>query len=172
MNRPEQQKNFRVWENGTNISYGMATVQLPSMEALSNEVKGAGLLGSYNAPVVGHYGPLTATFNFYASSPAIKACFAGQPKRFDLRVAEQMKDDSTGNKTVNAVKYLIGGTITKLDLGAVEGGASADGSIDLDVTLFAIYEGGRELQYFDKTNYIYRVNGNDILAAERAALGV
>ena len=169
--RPEQIKNFRVYESGSNVSFGMATVQLPSMEAVTNEIKGAGIAGAYTAPVVGHYGPLTTTVNFYASSPAIKSLYSGQYKMFDLRVAEQRHDDSTGSKDVSGVKYLVAGTITKLDLGAVEGGASADGSFDLDTTIFAVYQDGVELQYLDKINYIYRINGTDVLEAERAALG-
>lgn len=49
---------YSVWKNVTDY-LGAGEVELPSFEALTETMKGAGIAGEVNAPVVGHYGSQT-----------------------------------------------------------------------------------------------------------------
>lgn len=60
---PEQLVNFKVY-NGFSDMVGVADVTLPGLEAMTNEVKGAGIAGTYNSPVTGHFGPMSMTVNW------------------------------------------------------------------------------------------------------------
>lgn len=164
-------KQFRVYKDGENISYGLATIQTPALDGQTTEIKGAGILGSYNVPNIGHFGAMETTINFFAATEETKSLYPGKYILLDLRIAEQYHDESTNEKSVTPSKYLIGGTVTKVDFGKVEGGTGADGSIAIDTLIFGSWIDGKEIQYLDKLNYVYRVNGTDIMEAERTALG-
>ncbi|UTW68684.1 phage major tail tube protein [Anaerobacillus sp. HL2] len=42
-------------------------VQLPSLEAMTETVKGAGIAGEVDSPVIGHFGSLGITLNYTLS---------------------------------------------------------------------------------------------------------
>ena len=53
--------NFAVYEDATEY-YGMAEVTLPEITQISEEVKGAGIAGTFDGTFVGH---LEAMFRYY-----------------------------------------------------------------------------------------------------------
>ena len=54
MNVPEKLINFRVYNNGADL-VGSADVTLPKLNAMTQTVKGAGIAGEIDSPVLGHY---------------------------------------------------------------------------------------------------------------------
>jgi phage tail tube protein FII len=141
------------------------------MEAETAEINGAGLLGSYNTPNKGHYGPMTTTLNFFNASADLKSWYSGLYKRLDIRAVEQDRDEISGELGVIGLKYLVAGTVMNNSRGNIEPGALMDGSITIETLIFGVWQNNVELQFYDKINYIHRVNGVDILAEERALLG-
>ena len=55
MNVPEKLINFRVYQDGADL-LGVADVSLPSLEAMTETVKGAGVAGEVDSPVLGQGG--------------------------------------------------------------------------------------------------------------------
>ena len=51
---PEKLINFRVYLDGNNL-IGVADVELPSIEAMTETVKGAGIAGEIDSPTLGHF---------------------------------------------------------------------------------------------------------------------
>ena len=60
---PERLINYRVY-NEANALMGMATVDLPELQAMSDTVSGAGIAGEVDSPVLGHYQAMSSTFNW------------------------------------------------------------------------------------------------------------
>ena len=54
MKVPEKLINFRVYEDGDDL-VGVADVTLPTLDAMTETVKGAGIAGEVESPVMGHY---------------------------------------------------------------------------------------------------------------------
>ena len=54
MNIPQKLINCRVYNNGTDL-IGIADVDLPKLEPMTDTVKGAGVAGEIDDPVLGHY---------------------------------------------------------------------------------------------------------------------
>ena len=55
--------NFAVYEDATEY-YGMAEVTLPEITQISEEVKGAGIAGTFDGTFVGHLEAMSLTLNF------------------------------------------------------------------------------------------------------------
>ena len=60
---PERLVNFRVYNNSNDL-LGIATVDLPEIEAMSDTVSGAGIAGEVESPVLGHFAPMETTFTW------------------------------------------------------------------------------------------------------------
>ena len=56
-NVPEKLINFKVYQDGNDL-VGIADVQLPSLDAMTETVKGAGIAGEFDSPVLGHFGSM------------------------------------------------------------------------------------------------------------------
>lgn len=63
MNVPEKLINFRVYNESEDL-LGLADVTLPSFESMTETIKGAGLAGEIDSPVLGHYGSMEVEFNW------------------------------------------------------------------------------------------------------------
>lgn len=67
---PERLINFRVYNDGNDL-LGVANVDLPSIEAMSDTVSGAGIAGEVESPILGHFGSMTATFTWRTITPEL-----------------------------------------------------------------------------------------------------
>ena len=97
--------NFAVYEDATEY-YGMAEVTLPEITQISEEVKGAGIAGTFDGTFVGHLEAMSLTLNFRSvTTDAIKLA---EPRKhqLDLRAAQQSWDNSTGRYVQQAVKHV------------------------------------------------------------------
>ena len=86
MNVPEKLINFRVYENGNDL-VGVADVELPSLETMTETVKGAGVAGEVDSPVMGHFGSMELTLN-WRTLEKTNIKFA----RFPAGVRQQQRD--------------------------------------------------------------------------------
>ena len=61
---PERLINFNVYDGESKALMGIATVDLPEIEAMSDTVSGAGIAGEVESPILGHFGSMTTTFTW------------------------------------------------------------------------------------------------------------
>ena len=66
---PERLINYRVY-NEANALMGMATVDLPELQAMSDTVSGAGIAGEIDSPVLGHYQAMSSTGELLKGPPS------------------------------------------------------------------------------------------------------
>ena len=162
--------NFQVYENATEF-YGMAEVGLPEISSLTNDVRGAGISGTFESVILGHLEAMTLTLNFRTLVRDAIQLLEPRDHTIDLRVAQQDKDTVSGRTVITSLKHVFVCKPKKLNPGTVAPATAADASGEYAVTYWATFINGRRTLEIDILNFIYFVNGVDYLAEVRAALG-
>lgn len=163
--------NYRVYDNGNDL-LGMADVQLPSIEYLSESIKGAGIAGEFDAPTMGHFAPMALTINWRTIDKEQLALSGISGKKLDLRAAIQAYNASTGEYVIKALRVVVIGTPKKADLGKLVVAGTSDASTELSVSYLKVELDGVKLIEIDIFNYIGFIDGKDWLADVKKALGL
>lgn len=168
---PERLISFRVY-NDSNDLLGIATVDLPEIEAMSDTVSGAGIAGEVESPVLGHYSSMTTTFTWRTIEKAAMKLSVQKAHAVEVRGAQQVYDAANGEyKTVpvRASMRIVPKTVT---LGSFEPGSTTDTEQEFEVLYLKMYVDGKDVLEIDKFNYIAKFGDTDILASVRADLGL
>lgn len=168
---PENMKNFMVYLDGDTL-LGTANIDLPSLDALIEKVKGAGIAGEVEASVIGHYDILTLGISWRTITANAIALVAPKAHALDFRGSQQTYDTSAGTYGSVPVKIIVRATPKKTALGKMVVAGQTDTKNEFEVTYIKIYIDGNEVLELDKYNFIFSVNGVDYLAATRADLGL
>lgn len=165
--------NYEVYDetDGSERLLGTASVDLPELEFMSAELKGAGMAGEVNFPIIGHTNNLTVTLHWMSIHSNLTKLSAPGSHTVTCRGALQQYDSGTGNIIVSAVKITFRGLPSKATLGKFEPGEQTESENEFNINYLKMTVDGEELLEIDKLNYIYRVNGEDYLTDTRAAVG-
>ncbi len=162
--------NFSVYEDSSEY-LGMASATMPSLNALTQSISGAGVAGNIESVILGHYDALTLVLAFRTVNQ--HTIRLSEPRRhtIDLRIAQQTEDPVSGTIKVQAVKHIFV-AIPKVDnAGTVAPASPNDGSGEYAVRYWATYIDGEKVREVDPLNFICEVNGVDYLSPVRKALG-
>ena len=168
---PERLVAFNVYQDGMNTLIGVADLQLPSFENLTETVKGAGIAGEYDSPTIGQFQSLMLTLNWRNTTRHTASTLAQRSQRLDCRGSIQTLDGASGNYKQSPMRVVVQGPPKKVDLGKFEVGATMDSSTDIEALYIKVDIDGRNVIEIDKLNYICKVDGVDYLAEVRSALG-
>jgi uncharacterized protein len=171
MKRPEKLISYRVYLDGTEL-IGTADVKLPSLDAITETVKGAGIAGEVESPTLGHFGPMGITINWVKITGDVSKLAKQKTHHLDMRGAGQQYDPSKGEYSVVGQKVVVRAIPKKVDLGKMEVGAKQDTSWEGEVVYMLLVVDGAPKIELDKFNYIYKVNDEDQMADIRAALAL
>jgi hypothetical protein len=168
---PEKLINFRVYRDGTDL-LGTSDVELPALEAMTDTVKGAGIAGEVESPILGHYGSMGLTLNWRTVTS--NAVTLAQPKahQLDLRGAMQVYDASNGEYKSVPLKCVVKATPKNTQLGNMEVGATQDAVSEFEVSYLKLSIDNQEKIEIDKYNFICVIDGTDYLADVRKNLGL
>ncbi len=167
---PEKLIDFRVYEGGNNF-IGVVNAELPSLEAVTETVSGAGIAGEYDSPVIGHYQSMTLSLTWRTPTVKLLALAAPKVHQLDLRGAIQVNDSANGQYRPVPIRVAVNCTPKTTAPGSFEAGSPTDSSNEFEVTYMKIWYDGVEIIEIDKLNYICKIDGVDYLAAVRQALG-
>ncbi|WP_022850658.1 phage major tail tube protein [Limisalsivibrio acetivorans] len=162
---------FKVYDKGDEL-LGVVDATLPSVEAMSETVKGAGLAGEIDTPSVGLFGSMTLALNWRTAEKQAAKLNEPKTQELTLRGSIQDFDKATGEYRHVPYKVYVKGQPKKLEGGKFEPGASMDVPQEFEVIYVKKELDGVETLELDKYNYIYRVNGVDYLADIRTNLGM
>ena len=171
MNVPEKLINFRAYLDGDDL-IGVTDITLPSLEPMTETVKGAGVAGEIDNPVLGHYGSMEVQLNWRTLYKKPLALAAPKGLTLDLRGANQIWDSSAGAFVTQAVKVVVQGVPKGIELGKLDVGTTSDTSTTLECNYIKVTVAGSTLLELDKYNYICKINGTDYLSSVRTALGL
>lgn len=171
MNVPEMLRNYRVYEDGYDF-IGTSDVELPTLEALTETIKGAGIAGEIAAPVIGHLGSAETKLNWRTVTNRNISLAAPKAHILDIRGDEQVYDSTAGEFKTCAVKLLVVGIPKNTGLGKLEPATTTGTSNTLETNYMKLTIDGKDKLEFDKYNYIFKVDGKDYLSESREALGL
>ena len=153
---PAGNLNFEVFDTNNNRILGLASVDLPDFSLKEVDVAGAGCLGQMSYPLFAQAENLEMTLHF--------------------RV---LYDDATRFMSNNAqflTLYAASEHYESTNLGNIEPGENSDTEVVLHldyIKISATRGGNREtLLEFDRFNYVYNVDGLDLMTDYKAALGL
>ncbi len=167
---PEKIVNYNVYNEGEKLVGVAGEVTLPNLEAMSETVSGAGILGEYDSITPGHFGSITVEIPFRTLYDTSFKLMKPGGQTITLRASQQSYDVAGGEIQHRGLKVVIKGMPKGIDLGKLAAGAPTDTKNTLEVLYIKIVENGKVLLELDKLNFIFIVNGEDILADVRSHL--
>ncbi len=159
---PEKVVNYNVYSDGNKIIGLAGEVTLPNLEFMTETISGAGIMGEYDSPTPGHTGSLSIELTWrtiYDKSAKLQ-----DPKgtTLVLRASQQHYDPASG-QTFRPLKITMKGIPKGHDLGKISVGGPTDTKQTFEVMYLKIEENDEVLLELDKINFVYIVNGVDVL---------
>lgn len=162
--------NFTAWEDATNWM-GLVDVELPSFESLTETIKGAGIAGESTAPVKGHFGGQTLKINWRTLSPDSVRLSEPKVHTLDFRGNQQIFDALNGY-TDQEVVVKTRSVPINFSPGKFATAAATETANEFEVHYIKIIVGGKTMLEYDKFNFVYVVNGVDVMGTVRKNLGL
>jgi P2 family phage contractile tail tube protein len=136
---PSVVKNFRVYNAQSAQFVGLADIQLPKISFEKNELKGAGISGSLNLPVVGNVQPMTTDITFHTNTVQSLALFNGSSAQIRCMSSLQVFDTSAGTFNELPEEVLMTVLTDENDLGKRDASTKAMNVLRFSVIYLALY---------------------------------
>ena len=152
---PEVINNWNAYNKGNKLIGVTGSVTLPNLDAITEQITGAGVLGSYETGIIGHYGPIEQEVPFRMLEEDIFSLMdPTQSVDLTFRASTQYTERETG-----AIDYK--------GMRIVEAGKAMEGTLKLEILSFMVELNGRKLVQLDKLNDQFIVNDKDMLEKVR-----
>ncbi|MVB11078.1 Phage tail tube protein FII [Caprobacter fermentans] len=159
---------IKVFANGSELS-NVTSISFPEIELSSEEISGAGILGSIAMPTPGQFGAMTTTVSLRAAGKDKKYLLASVVN-LEIRLGANFRA-SDGTLYVAGTRIYVRGNPIKVANGSGEIGKTRDESVDYSTTRYREVVDGEETLLIDQIAGIYRVGGENMLAGLNSALG-
>ena len=144
-------------------------INLAELSAITTEIKGAGILGSYNTAVIGMFNSMQQEIPFrMINTEFFDLMDTSQQAEIVLRSSVQNVNKSSGGAlSTQGMRLVFRGRPTAFKPGKIQIGDMMNASVTLELTYYLIEMNGEKKMELDKLNEIYIVNGKDVLAEIR-----
>ena len=164
--------NFELYLNGEHEGFAASSIDLPEVAFLTNEVKGAGILGTVEVPVLGHTENLQSTIHSHVlPTAAVKIFNQKQTVRIAAYGAAQVYDSATGEVSAEPIRVEMRCWPQSLNLGKFEPGEQMETEVVVTLDTLKITCRDETLLELDKFNYSYGISGANVIDDLQAALG-
>lgn len=168
---PERIVGYRAYKNGTDM-LGVVDVDLPKISYINETIKGAGILGELETPTTGQTKSLKTKITFRTNDGDMVGLLDCSGHDLEFRSAIQKYDQAKGLRSFDSHRIVIRGFPSEGELGKLEAGASGNSSVELECVYLKYVINEETVLEIDKLNYKFVVNGVDLLANVREALGL
>lgn len=138
------------------------SVTLPSVEMLTDTIKGSGIIGEIDVPTLGQIGSMETELSIRVTNEQYGTLISAN--ELEYRWSTDLLDPSNGKGGLVAHKAFLKVIVKKFDEGKLESGAAQDGSVSYEVIAYKRIINGKEILNIDKLNGIYAINGVNQLA--------
>lgn len=160
---PERVVNYNIYDEADKLVGVSAEVTLPNFESMTETISGAGIAGEFESSLPGHYGSQTIEIPFRTLNDSNFTLAKNSGKPLVLRAAQQSYDVASGQRSQRALKITIKYQSKGLNLGTIGVGAMTESTNVLEVLYIKIEENNREMLEYDKLNFVFIVDGVDML---------
>ena len=167
---PEVINNYNVYDERAKKMIGISgEVELPELEAITDTIEAAGVLGEVEDAVTGQF-----------SSAKIKIPFSNlftdlfslmdttKPPQLTLRGSMQVMNSATGGTDYVPVKIVVRGKATTSSLGKLSKGKKGEPEIEMEVLYLKVIINNKTTLELDKLNFKFILNGKDMLSKIRS----
>lgn len=168
---PKKLKHMNLFNDGNSYMGVAKTVTLPALTRKLEAWRGAGMDGSVKADMgMGDDGiQLEWTLGGWDLT-VLRQCGAVSASGVMLRWAGSVQRDDTAE--VSAVEVVVRGRHEEIDFGDSESGEDTEHSITTTCSYYKLIINGRVEIEIDLLNFVFIVDGVDLLAKHRAAIGL
>lgn len=164
---PELINAYNVYLGGKLLGVS-GECELPELEALTETIEAAGVLGEIEAPATGHFGSAKVKIPFaILHEDVFKLMDTTSALELTLRGSEQFQDQKTGNVKDVPVKIVVRGKATTNTLGTLSKGKKGEPEIEIEAFYIKVDVNGSTVMELDKLNFVYIINGKDLMATIR-----
>ena len=168
-NIPEVINNFNAYNNGNVLIGVTGSVSLPAFNAITEEIGGAGLLGTYETGIPGFYSSLSQDVPFRILDTDIFSIMnPNEPVDLTFRASEQHTVKSTGSLDYKQMRIVERGRLKNFQPGTLELGKQMNAVVTLELLYILIEIDGETKLEYDKLNTVFTIDGKDVLAKVRA----
>lgn len=160
---PEKVINYNVYDDTEKLVGVAAEVTLPNFEAMTETISGAGIAGEYESATPGHFSSQTIEIPFRTLMDQSFNLMKNRGRSLVLRAAQQSYDVAAGQTQKRALKITLRGQPKGLNLGTLGVGKPTETTNTIEVLYVKIEENGRTLLEYDKLNFVFIIDGEDIL---------
>lgn len=169
--------NFRVYNSpdgggAGSVLMGMADIDLPDLESLTETISGAGIAGEIDSPVLGHFKSMSLKIKWRTMSDTVTELAVQKAHNLDCRGSIQEFSGLTGKYKNFPVKVIFKAIPKKMGLGKLEMGKPMDNESEFECIYMKLWISGKEKIEIDKYNYIAKFNSKDYLEGVRKDLGI
>ena len=162
---PEIINAFNVYNKGKKFMGISGAVTLPTMDAITETINGAGILGEYETSVPGHFGSMEQEIPFRVlEEGAFEAIEEDGVVNLTFRASEQSTVQATSKLKYSGMRIVERGRLKGINAGSLENGKQMSSSLTIEVLYYMVEIDGSTVIELDKLNSIFKLNGNDMLA--------
>lgn len=168
-NIPEVINNFNAYNNGNVLIGVTGAITLPNFDPITENIGGAGIIGTYDTGIPGFYGPMKQEVPFRVLDEDIFSLMNPlDPVDLTFRATQQSTVRSTGALDYSGMRVVERGRFSEFVPGKFELGKQMESKLTLEILYILIELRGRTLLELDKLNSVFVVNGRDLLEKVRA----
>jgi len=160
-----------VYNEGQRL-IGTVEAELPNLQALTQSVKGAGIAGEVDSPVLGHFQDTTMKLTFRTVTPDIATILSQQYHHIELWAAVQYLNVETGKFEVGQQKVITRAMPKAYNLGKFAVGELQGTEMEFTLNYIRVLYKGDELYELDKYNGKFTVGNTNMLADVWRAIGL
>lgn len=167
---PEVLNHYNVYNDKAKKLIGISgEIELPELEALTDTLEGAGVLGEIEDPVTGQFASAKIKIPFSVLYEDLFSIInTTTPPQLTLRASMQCMDPTTGATGYYPVKIVVRGKATNTTLGKVAKGKKGEPEVELEILYIKIQINNKTTLELDKLNFKFVLNGTDMLAKIRS----
>ena len=167
---PEVINNYNVYDDKARKLIGISgEVELPSLEAITDTIEAAGILGEVEDPVTGQFSSMKIKIPFSnLYTDLFNLMDTTNPPQLTLRGSMQVMNSATGGTDYVPVKIVTRGKSTTSNMGKVSKGKKVEPEIEMEVLYLKVMINNKTTLELDKLNFKYILNGKDMLAKIRS----
>lgn len=159
---------IQVIANGT-VCNNATSVTLPDVELPTAEIGGAGIMGKWNMPILGHVSPMSASIAVRAAGTA-KRALAAPSVDLEIILGSSCRG-SNGILYTAGTKFFLFGYLTKMTGGKGEPGSPREEAFDYAIVRFREVVEGVETVLVDQIANVLKLGGVDYMADIRRIFG-
>lgn len=164
---PEKLTNFNLYNYDGSLEKQVGItgeVSLPTLEALTETISGAGILGEYDSVTPGHFGPTEIEIPYRLVGQQSLALAKNKVTTLIMRGAMQNTDISSSEIKQEQLKVMLKGTSKGITLGKAGIAKQMETTGKLEILYIKMEVAGFTILELDKQNFVFIVNGEDQLA--------